>query len=132
MSKQPLGAPPVYQLPAAVKARQSRHQQQAEALLRAYQDGDPAAIAEFRQYHPDGGKPGFTPSLLGARLLVSSSPVAVRRLSLEKLKKEAKELLKALKHNHAEALERATAHLNGARDPFKLADAQRIIARELP
>ena len=120
----------VYQLPDAVKALQAKNQQQAEQLLAAYRNGDPQAIAEFQNHHPGAKKPDFNPSLIGARLLVSSSAVIVKRLSLEKLKKEAKDLLKQIKLSVPEALERLKQHHRKQAGEIKLADAQFIIACE--
>lgn len=124
----------VYQLPDSVKSRLRKHQQQAVALLNAYQRGDAEAIAEFQGRHPDADKPDFQPTLLAARMLTSGRDVRVHKLSLEKLKKEAKDLLKLLKQGDLEAFARRAEHQanrdNNADNPPKLADAQFIIARE--
>ncbi len=82
-----------YQLPEFVKAQQALHRQQAKTLLAAYIAGDAAVQEEFKR-HPDIDKPDFQPTLLDARMLVSSSGIVVRRLSLEKLKNDAENLLK--------------------------------------
>lgn len=132
MSQHNLGAPSdrrAYQLPDSVKARQALHQQQAETLLAAYFAGDAAALAEFRR-HPDIDKPNFRPTLLDARILISRSGIVVRRLSLEKLKKDAKDLCKQIKRGDAEVLVRLAQHQNKPADKIKLADAQLVIARE--
>ncbi len=111
--------------------KQRENQQQAEALLSAYHAGDPIAIAEFRNRCPDGQDADFEATLLKARMLVSGTPLIVRRLSLEKLKKEAKDLLKALKARSPDALTRLHEHhTKTINDELKLADAQLIIARE--
>lgn len=133
MSKQTPGSPRgphVYQMPGAVKARQTENRKQAERLLAGYRNGDPHAIAEFQNRHPDADDPGFNPSLLEARLLVSGDTAVVKRLSLEKLRKEAKDLLKELRRAEPEALERLRRHHTKSAGELLLADAQLVIARE--
>jgi len=132
MPQHNLGAPSdrrAYQLPDSVKAQQALHQQQAKTLLAAYFAGDTAALAEFKR-HPDIDKPDFKPTRLDARMLVSSSGIVVRRLSLEKLKKDAKDLFKQIKRGDAEVLSRLAQHHNKPANEIKLADAQLMIARE--
>jgi len=124
--------PPVLSISA--KERYQQNLEQAEQLLAAYQQGDSYAVAQFEDDHPQGKGSDFTPTLQDARLLISGKGVRVKRLSLEKLKKEAKDLLKALKENQPEAVARLVQrHPKGQQRDFselKLADAQCIIARE--
>ena len=114
--------------------RYAKNLAQAETLLAAYFSGDANAIARFQNNHPQGQADGFVPTLQDARLIVSAASTEVRRLSLEKLKKEAKDLLKGWKANHPDALERYQQNHPQASDkltsPLKLADAQWVIARE--
>ncbi|VAX03723.1 hypothetical protein MNBD_GAMMA19-1134, partial [hydrothermal vent metagenome] len=91
------GQPSVISISAKERYRQNLLL--AELLLSAYQQGDAEAVERFKENHPEGKQAGFTPTLQDARLLITGSGVRVRRLSLEKLKKEAKTLLKALKEN---------------------------------
>ena len=63
-------------------------------------------------------------------MLVASDNTIPRKLSLEKLKKESKELLKQLKTAEPEALERLEPRLHTKTATLKLADAQYIIALE--
>ena len=113
-----------------VESVRLRHQQQAQLLLDAYNSGDPHAIEKFHSRVADATSPNYKPSLLHARLLVASDNTIPRRLSLEKLKKESKELLKQLKAAAPEALERLEPRLHVKAVTLKLADAQYIIARE--
>jgi len=114
--------------------RYAKNLAQAETLLTAYFNGDANAIARFQGNHPLGQTDGFVPTLQDARLIVSAASTEVRRLSLEKLKKEAKDLLKGLKGGHLDALERYQQNHPKATDKptsqLKLADAQWMIARE--
>jgi len=128
LSEQPSG------VSRSAKARYQHNFEQAEQLLAAYQQGDAKAIAQFVDHHPLGQQPGFTPSLQDARLLVSAGSVRVKRLSLEKLKKDSKDLLKTLKASRPEAIARFKLHHPKGlpRDviTLKLADAQCVVARE--
>jgi hypothetical protein len=118
----------------SAKTRYQQNLAQAEQLLSAYQQGAPKAIAQFEEHHPQAKQPGFTPTLQDARLLISASGVRIKKLSLEKLKKEAKDLLKALKENQLETT--ARLHQHHPKGPqldsttVKLADAQCVIAHE--
>lgn len=58
---------------------------------------------------------------------------AAFRLNLEQQKKRAKDLLKAARAGDSDAVSRfeQTEHEEGSSSPFQLADAQRVIAREL-
>ncbi len=107
---------------------------QAEILLAAYLSGDANAVAHVQNNHPQGQEDGFVPTLQDARLIVSAASTKVRRLSLEKLKKVAKDLLKALKEGNPDALERFQHNHPNAQEmstsALKLADAQWVIARE--
>ncbi|MBL1275706.1 MAG: hypothetical protein COB30_006440 [Ectothiorhodospiraceae bacterium] len=114
----------------AVKAIQCRHQQQAQQLLEAYNNGDPHAIEKFHSRVPDATAADYKPLLLHARTLVASDNMIPRKLSLEKLKKEAKDLLKQLKNSIPEAVDRLAKHHHANIKLLKLADAQYIIARE--
>ncbi len=132
MPQQNSGAPDnrcAYQLPDSVKARQALHHQQAKALLAAYFANNATALAEFKR-HPGIDKPDFQPTLLDARMLISSSGIVARRLSLEKLKKDAKNLFKQIKRGDTEALTRLMRHHNKPVDEVKLADVQRVIGHE--
>ncbi len=121
-------------LSTTAQRRYTDNLQQAEALLAAFMRGDKRAIARFESYHPQGKQTDFLPTLQDARLLVSSESTRVRRLSLEKLKREAKELYKALKIPEADSIKRFRQyHPHAENKPateLKLADAQWIIARE--
>ena len=107
-----------------------KHQQQAQQLLDAYNSGDPHAVEKFNSRVADASSPDYKATLLHARLLVASDNTIPRRLSLEKLKKESKDLLKQLKTAAPEALERLEPRLHAKAETLKLADAQYIIARE--
>lgn len=113
-----------------VESVRLKHQQQAQQLLDAYNNGDPRAIEKFQNRIADAASPHYKPSLLHARLLVASDNTIPKKLSLEKLKKESKELLKQLKVAAPEALERLEPHLVAKTERLRLADAQYIIARE--
>ncbi len=118
-------------LSESAKLKQQQHKQRAEQMLKAYYGGDAKVIAEFKEHCFGGDQPDFRPTLLQARMLASSDDLAVRKLSLEKLKKEAKDLLKALKSNSPAAQKRlAQHHTKSPAEELKLADAQLIIARE--
>ncbi len=114
----------------SVESVRSKHQQQAQRLLDAFNNGDPHAVEKFHSRVADASSPNYKPSLLHARLLVASDNTIPRRLSLEKLKKESKDLLKQLKTGAPEALERLEPRLHKKAATLKLADAQYIIARE--
>ena len=134
MSEQDLGVDKSQRQLSAVstsaKSLQRKHQQQAQQLVDAYNNGDPHAIEKFHSRISEATFPDYKPSLLQARMLVASDNMIPRKLSLEKLKKEAKELLKQLKAAEPESLDRLEKyhHVNIAL--VKLADAQLIIARE--
>ncbi len=130
MSKLPVDMGSFSILSESTLALREHHKQQAEQLLEAYHHGDEAAVSEFRQRIPGAQSPDFVPTLLHARLLVSSSGLKVKNPSLEKLKKDAKDLLKALKSGQAAAFERWAKHHNKTPNEVKLADAQLIVARE--
>lgn len=117
---------------AAASLESTRHayQQRAQALLNAYNNGDPQTVEKFHTAIPNAKQPGYTPTLLHARLLVASSRTIPKRLSLEKLKKEAKDLLKQLEDDSPDALMRLEEHRSTSKSNIKLADAQFIIARE--
>lgn len=116
----------------AAKQRQIEHHQKALALLNAYHAGDPEAVKEFREHCIGGNEPDFEATLMKARMLVSGDTTVVRRLSLEKLKKEAKDLFKQFKASAPEAIVRFKQHHPrfAEKTEFKLADAQIVIARE--
>ena len=132
MSKTIFGVNERQDLPfsGTVESVRLKHQQQAQQLLEAYNNGDPHAVEKFHNRVADATSPDYKPSLLHARLLVASDNTIPRRLSLEKLKKESKELLKQLKTAAPEALERLEPRLHAKAATLKLADAQYIIARE--
>ncbi len=116
----------------AAKQRQVEHHQKALALLNAYHAGDPEAVKEFREHCIGGDEPDFEATLLKARMLISGGTTVVHRLSLEKLKKEAKDLCKQFKASIPEAISRFKQHHPRftEKNDFKLADAQLVIARE--
>ncbi|MGD8913751.1 MAG: DUF1835 domain-containing protein [Candidatus Thiodiazotropha sp.] len=119
-------------LSEVAKQRQIIHHQKALALLNAYRAGDPEAVKEFREHCIGGNEPDFEATLLKARMLVSGGTTVVHRLSLEKLKKEAKDLIKQFKASAPEAIGRFKQHHPrfAGKLEFKLADAQLVIARE--
>jgi len=119
-------------LSEAAKQRQIEHHQKSLALLSAYHAGDPEAVKEFRERAIGGKEPDFEATLLKARMLVSSRTTKVHRLSLEKLKKEAKDLYKQFKASAPEAIGRFEQHHPrfAEKTELKLADAQLVIARE--
>lgn len=116
----------------------SAHYQQnkarAEKLLEAYRQGDTVAIRHFTEHHPRGKDPGFTPTLIDARLMVMGDNVRPRRLRLAPLKKQAKRLLKAWASADAETLQQVAVYYPGGAAPApslaKLADAQLVVARQ--
>ena len=132
MSKNTSGAiqHQVSHVSSAAKSIQAKHQQQARELFDSFNKGDPQAVALFLSKIPEANKVDFRPSLLQARMLVAGDGLIVKRLSLEKLKKEANERLKELKLNLPDALERRDRYNNKQVAELKLADAQFIIARE--
>lgn len=100
--------------------------------MNAYHADEPEAVKEFRERAIGGKEPDFEATLLIARMLVSSRTTKVHRLSLEKLKKEAKDLFKQFKVSTPEATGRFKQHHPrfAEKTEFKLADAQLVIARE--
>jgi hypothetical protein len=94
----------------AAKQKQIEHQQKALTLLNAYHAGDPEVVKEFRERAIGGKEPDFEATLLTARMLISSRTTTVHRLSLEKLKKEAKDLFKQFKAFSPEAIGRFERH----------------------
>jgi hypothetical protein len=121
---------PVSPVSDITKSLQEKHQKQASQLLDDYNKGKPRAIEQFHRSLPESIKPDFRPSMLQARMLVASNGLIVKRLSLEKLKKEAKDLLKELKLHLPDAVSRLETHFGKPIKELKLADAQFIIARE--
>ncbi|MCG8492770.1 MAG: DUF1835 domain-containing protein [Sneathiellales bacterium] len=105
-------------------------------LLKAYFDGDPAAVRSFVDYHPTAHKPDFEPALIDAKQVLLFQELGPQKLSLERLKKTAKQQLKALKAGDP-AVTR-WCHIyhpklkSGARsiEEFTLADIQHVLARE--
>ncbi len=73
-----------------------RHLEQAKALLKRYQRGDSAAIKTLKELHPGGEKSDFSPTLQDARLVICAENMRVNSLSLDKLKKDAKDFLKLI------------------------------------
>jgi hypothetical protein len=61
---------PTRQLPARPDLEQLKHQ--AKDLLRAFRHGDPAAIAEFGEYHPERVDPTMA-KLADAQLVLARS-----------------------------------------------------------
>ncbi|MDV7340536.1 DUF1835 domain-containing protein [Terasakiella sp. A23] len=91
---------------------QSSHQNQfdlsleAELLLEDIRQQDPIALNALKENHPLGGRDDFTPTLQDARMVVMRQNLSSRKLSLDKMKKEAKSLLKAVKAKQPLALMR--------------------------
>ncbi len=106
----------------------------AKQLLKDYFEGRSSAIEQFKENHPFGKQADFTPNLQDAHLLIAGKNVRIKKLSLEKLKKEAKDLLRAIKSQSPTAITRIkNNHPRGENCQLytiKLADAQSIIARE--
>lgn len=113
--------------------RFQQHQQDAELLLAAYRNGDEDAVALFKERHPEANKADFQPTLVDARLLVSRDRFHLHKLSLDRLKREAKNLLKLIKAGKEEGIARLQTHHPKWQQlqQIKLADAQWIVAREL-
>ncbi len=115
--------------------RYQRHQQEAKRLLQAYVDGDSDTVDLFQKFLPDAKRSDFQPTLQDARFIVSRQSLKVNRLNLQKLRKDAKDLLKQLKAGQVEELVRLRTYHPLADtiniDSCKLADAQLIVAREL-
>ena len=114
----------------------AEHLKSAELLLKAYHSGEATAIKQFEQHHPQGQDSSFVPNLQDARLIVSRRSTRVNKLSLEKLKKNAKSLLRQLQSNNPTALDRFQRFHPKSEDGSltitntKLADAQLVLARE--
>jgi len=119
-------------LAISTKERYQQNLKHAKQLLADYQLHDSKAVTRFKENHPQGNDLNFVPTLQDARLIISGKSVRLKRFSFEKLKKEAKDLLRALKTNESEAVVRLEYHPKGLRDVnvLKLADAQCIIAGE--
>ncbi|TPW17633.1 MAG: hypothetical protein FD130_589, partial [Halothiobacillaceae bacterium] len=116
------------------KERYERNLAQAAQLLVAYQQGEPNAVAQFVEHHPQGSTPDFIPTLQDARLLISGRDVRVTNLLLEELTKEAQALFTALKARQPSAMARwINYHPKGQQsdiNALQLVDAQHIVARE--
>ena len=117
-------------LTESIQSTQKKHQQQARQLLDDYNNGDSVAVEKFRRRVPEATHLDFQPSLLQARMLIASDGLIIKKLSLGKLRKEAKDLNKQIKANMPEGIDRLRRHSNKPANIIKLADAQRIIARE--
>ncbi|MEH6405525.1 MAG: DUF1835 domain-containing protein, partial [Sneathiella sp.] len=120
-------------LPSDLQTEQSLH---AAKLLNDYEAGLESAIQLFKDLHPASNKEGFTPALIDARQVIMFQSMKGLKLSLEKLKKEAKRLLKGVKAADEIALHRIrTNHpkvRSGVRaiDALTLVDIQHVLARE--
>lgn len=108
----------------------------AAKLLADYEAGIESAIALFKDLHPAAKRDGFVPGILDARQVVGFQSMNGLRLSLEKLKKEAKRLLKNVKAADAIALHRIRSNHPKVRsgdrdvDQLSLVDIQHVLARE--
>ncbi|MBL4907881.1 MAG: DUF1835 domain-containing protein, partial [Sneathiella sp.] len=108
----------------------------AKKLLAEFQAGNEAAIKIIRDRHPVGKREGFSPTLLDARQVILFQNMEGKELSLEKLKKDAKRLLKDLKAKDPVTLHRASvAHPKvkaGTRavEELTLVDIHHILAVE--
>ena len=118
-------------------ARSRHHQQSAVSLLEAYQKQDKATLNLFHQFFKiaDNEKASYQPSLQDARVIVASKSNAIVRLNFEKIKKNAKLLLKDFKQGQSFAKAEFTQwhpkFASSAKDSVCLADAQLVIARRL-
>ena len=122
----------------------------ARALVRAHLRGDPSVCERIRKFSPrfaissDAAILASNSSIIGAIEVVArehgfeswhaaqEQDVGHKLLpgdaSLEHLRKQSKQLLKALQAGHEKAVERARAHRSGGE--LTLNDAQFVIARE--
>ncbi len=118
----------------STRLRYQRHQKEALSLLDAYFSGDQTVIELFSKLLPDGERPDFQPTIQDARYIASKQSLKLNRLNLQKLRKDAKDLLKRLRNNDPESLARLQAYhpKSGALNAgeYKLSDAQLILARE--
>lgn len=105
----------------------------AERLLARYQANDPAIVEQFKQFHPSIEQ-GYEPTLTDAHVMVARGIFYLKDLSLEKLKKDAKRLFKAIMNEEADAVLRAQEFhptpIEQLLENPKLSDAQLILARE--
>ncbi|OUR78279.1 hypothetical protein A9Q83_07850 [Alphaproteobacteria bacterium 46_93_T64] len=109
---------------------------EAEKLFVDYQASQEYAADLFNTLHPRAGQPEFVPELLDARQVILFKSMRGQKLNLEKLKKEAKSLLKAIKASEKLAVHRITTNHPkiqvGAKEleDLKLTDIQHVLARE--
>ncbi|MDH5545955.1 MAG: DUF1835 domain-containing protein [Gammaproteobacteria bacterium] len=120
----------LYCVPEPTEALRNSNQEKAVSLLNRYFAGDAGAIAQFRRHHPLASNTDFKPELIDARMLVSSEPMRIKKLSLEKLRKDAKKLLRQVKSSSPEVLKRIMQYHTKSPEQYKLADAQLVIAKE--
>jgi len=126
-------APALSPLSSDLQTEQSLH---ATKLLADYEAGVQSAIQLFKDLHPASNKEGFSPALIDARQVILFQSMRGIKLSLEKLKKEAKRLLKDVAVADEIALHRIkTNHPKvrlGARkiEDVTLVDIQHVLARE--
>lgn len=113
--------------------QQQQHLLAAKKLFELYQQGDPKTIELLSQRYPELGS-GSSISLFDVRMYVARESTLMQRLSLEKLKKDAKRLLKAINAGKAEAILRLQQfhprYQQLVSTEIKLADAQLVLARE--
>ncbi|NRB42019.1 MAG: hypothetical protein HRU20_26695, partial [Pseudomonadales bacterium] len=113
-------------------SQQQRHMVDARQLLALYFTGDLDTVARFKERHASI-ETGYVPTLLDAHVLVAGTGMQMQRLSLEKLKKDAKRLLKRLRAEDSAAwlmmrqFHPASDGLDVA--SVKLADVQLVLAR---
>ncbi len=108
----------------------------SQKLLKAYQNNVPSAAKRFEKRHPAALKEGFEATLFDARMVILFEQMSAASLSLDKLKKQAKSLLKAIRNGDELALLRL--HRNHPKinaqtktiDQMVLADCFHILARE--
>ncbi len=109
---------------------------EAEKLLQQYQTGQQAAIELFKTHHPAGKQEGFSPALLDARQVIMFRNMNGQSLSLERLKKSAKKLLRDFEAGDAVARHRISSlhpkARTGTRPPseMSLVDMQHVLALE--
>jgi len=110
--------------------------EKAATLLNDFQKGVDEAVLIFKEFHPAYQNSNFTPTLQDARVAIMRHSMSRKKLSLERLKREAKNLLKAIKSQDGETESRfRQGHRkvkSGLRtlDQITLADCHFLLARE--
>ncbi|USG61238.1 DUF1835 domain-containing protein [Sneathiella marina] len=115
---------------------QSELSLRADILLADYCANSESAFSLFRTYHPTANREGFTPTSLDARLVVMRQNMTGQKFSFEKLKKDAKSLLKDVKNADPLAKSRILSTHPKVRDGSRkfeditLVDCQHVLAIE--